>query len=217
VWVPHNESWGVPNLDTCPRQIAFVRALYNLTRALDGSRPVLGNDGWSHAVGDILGVHDYAGRGELLRARYMDRAAVGRTFAEIRPHNNPLLSHGHKLGDEPVVISEFGGLSLRPEGQGDWFGYAQFEDVQAFAEALDDLVLALLESTALAGFCYTQLTDTEHETNGLLTADREPKLPIDQIRGIVTRPSSAIPPEVGAALLRADAARRGTSQPGSAP
>jgi hypothetical protein len=162
-------------------------------------------------------VHDYAGRGELLRARYADRAAVARTFAEIRPHNNPLLSHGHELGDEPVVISEFGGLSLRPEGQGDWFGYAQFEDVQAFAEALDDLVLALLESTALAGFCYTQLIDTEHETNGLLTADREPKLPMDQIRDIVTRPSSAIPPEVGAALLRADAARRGTSQPGSTP
>jgi hypothetical protein len=176
---------------------------------LDGSRPVLGNDGWSHAVGDILGVHDYAGSGDLLRARYSDRAAIARTFAEIRPHNNPLLSHGHELGDEPVVISEFGGLSLRPEGQGQWFGYAQFENVQSFAQVLDDLVSALLGSTALAGFCYTQLTDTEQETNGLLTASREPKLPIEQIRAIITRPSSAIPPEVGAALLRADAARRG--------
>jgi hypothetical protein len=29
----------------------------------------------------------------------------------------------------------------------------------------------------LAGVCYTQLTDVEHEQNGLLTADRQPKLP----------------------------------------
>ena len=27
----------------------------------------------------------------------------------------------------------------------------------------------------LAGFCYTQLTDIEQETNGLLTYDRKPK------------------------------------------
>jgi hypothetical protein len=213
-WVPHNESWGVPNLDTCPRQLAFVRALYNLTRALDGSRPVLGNDGWSHVAGDIMGVHDYAGCGDLLRERYANRAAVERTFAEVRPHHNPLLAHGHKLGDEPVVISEFGGLSLRPEGEGEWFGYAQLDDVQAFSDAFEDLVSALLDSTALAGFCYTQLTDTEQETNGLLTAAREPKLPFDEIRAIVTRPSRATPPEVTAALLRADEALRRTSRTG---
>ncbi|MCW2786798.1 MAG: glycoside hydrolase family 2 sugar binding protein, partial [Marmoricola sp.] len=28
---------------------------------------------------------------------------------------------------------------------------------------------------ALAGFCYTQLTDTYQEVNGLLTMDRQPK------------------------------------------
>jgi hypothetical protein len=113
------------------------------------------------------------------------------------------------------VISEFGGLSLRPEGEGEWFGYAQFEDVHAFAETFEDLISSLLDSIALAGFCYTQLTDTEQETNGLLTASREPKLPIEQIRAIVTRPSSATPPEVGAALLRSDAARRRTLQLGA--
>ena len=35
--------------------------------------------------------------------------------------------------------------------------------------------------TFLAGFCYTQLTDIEHETNGLLTYDREPKVPVEAI------------------------------------
>jgi hypothetical protein len=220
-WVPHNESWGVPNLDNCPRQLAFVRALYNMTKALDGSRPVLGNDGWSHAVGDIFGVHDYAGSGDLLRERYRDRAAIERTFAEIRPHHNPLLAHGHNWGDEPVVISEFGGLSLRPAGNEDWFGYGQFQDAEAFATAYEELVSALLDSTALAGFCYTQLTDTEQETNGLLTAERAPKLPLERVHAITTRPARAIPPEVTAALLREDERRRGpgdtTPAAGSAP
>ncbi|WP_177182636.1 hypothetical protein [Paenibacillus sp. OV219] len=35
------------------------------------------------------------------------------------------------------------------------------------------------------GFCYTQLTDVEQEINGLLTYDREPKLPLDAIKAIV--------------------------------
>ncbi|MCD7996837.1 MAG: hypothetical protein LUH21_06340 [Clostridiales bacterium] len=33
----------------------------------------------------------------------------------------------------------------------------------------------------LAGFCYTQLTDVEQETNGLLYADRTPKLEVERI------------------------------------
>ena len=34
---------------------------------------------------------------------------------------------------------------------------------------------------ALAGFCYTQFTDTYQEINGLLYADRTPKAPLEQI------------------------------------
>ena len=34
---------------------------------------------------------------------------------------------------------------------------------------------------ALAGFCYTQFTDTYQEANGLLFADRTPKAPFDEI------------------------------------
>jgi hypothetical protein len=33
----------------------------------------------------------------------------------------------------------------------------------------------------LAGFCYTQFADTYQETNGLLYADRTPKIPLDEI------------------------------------
>jgi hypothetical protein len=38
----------------------------------------------------------------------------------------------------------------------------------------------------LAGFCYTQLTDTMQEANGLLDERREPKLPVERLRRIVT-------------------------------
>ena len=38
----------------------------------------------------------------------------------------------------------------------------------------------------LAGFCYTQLTDTMQEANGLLGEQRESKLPMEQLRRIIT-------------------------------
>jgi hypothetical protein len=43
----------------------------------------------------------------------------------------------------------------------------------------------------LAGFCYTQLTDTFLEKNGLLTADRIPKAPIAALAA-ATRGADAI-------------------------
>ena len=36
-------------------------------------------------------------------------------------------------------------------------------------------------SELLAGFCYTQFADTYQEANGLLYADRRPKLPLEEI------------------------------------
>ena len=53
----------------------------------------------------------------------------------------------------------------------------------------------MLDSTGIAGFCYTQLTDTEQEQNGLLTADRKPKIPAKQVRAIVGRAARSMPLE----------------------
>ena len=60
----------------------------------------------------------------------------------------------------------------------------------------------MLQSTALAGYCYTQLTDTEQESNGLLTMDREAKLDCDRVRAINSRPSRAVPSEILDALIK---------------
>jgi hypothetical protein len=46
IWVRFNESWGVPELSTTPAPRDAVAAFYHLTRTLDPSRLVVGNDGW---------------------------------------------------------------------------------------------------------------------------------------------------------------------------
>src|SRR6185369_8060081 len=60
-WVPFNESWGVPDLPNVNAQRDFVRGIYHLTKSLDPTRPVIGNDGWEMLVSDIIAVHDYDG------------------------------------------------------------------------------------------------------------------------------------------------------------
>ena len=57
---------------------------------------------------------------------------------------------------------------------------------EQYEEILRGLIFALLESPYLSGFCYTQLTDTAQEANGLCTAERVPKLPLETICEIVT-------------------------------
>jgi beta-galactosidase/beta-glucuronidase len=201
-WVPLNESWGVPDLDRSEQQRSFVRALYAVTRALDPTRPVIGNDGWQHGVGDIFGIHDYAQDPEVLRERYRDRGAIRRTFEEVRPHHHALLGEGGTFDDQPIVISEYGGISCKPRDSDDWFGYGQFSSPEEVLQRYEALTAALLESTALAGYCYTQLTDTEQESNGLLTVEREPKLDCDLVRAINSRPSRAVQSEILDALIK---------------
>jgi hypothetical protein len=43
--VPFNESWGVPDLPDSPAQRHYVQALYHLTKTLDPTRTVIGNEG----------------------------------------------------------------------------------------------------------------------------------------------------------------------------
>jgi hypothetical protein len=108
------------------------------------------------------------------------------------------------------VISEFGGLTMSPGEDEEWFGYGQFEDSEALLAKYAELVEALLGSTALAGFCYTQLTDTEQETNGLLTAARQPKFDPERLRAINSRASKAVPSEILDTFIKeaVDARRR---------
>lgn len=193
-WVPINESWGVHDLAAAPAQIHFVRSLYHLTKSVDPTRPVIGNDGWEIPAADIVGVHDYAGTGESLSTRYGHADALRDIATTSRPGGRRLLLDDVVAG-RPVMLTEFGGLSYAPADGEKWFGYSTVADDEELVARLDQLVTAVVASPALAGFCYTQLTDTEQERNGLLTADRTPKVDPARIRAILTRSAAATPPE----------------------
>ena len=194
-WVPFNESWGVQDIARDRAQRDFVRGVVHLTRAIDPTRPVVSNDGWEQTDADLWTVHDYAGTGEELRARYAVPGGVAAMLTAGRPGGRRVLLDGGPRGgrpDRPVVLSEFGGLSYRPARDEKWFGYSTVTGPEELADRLADLVGAVLDAPDLAGFCYTQLTDTEQETNGLLTADRRPKLPPERLRGVFGRPATAL-------------------------
>jgi hypothetical protein len=191
-WVPVNESWGVPALERFPAQDSLVRSLFHLTRAIDPDRLVIGNDGWEQAETDVITVHDYAARGDVLRERYGSFAGLQHTLMHVQPGYRPVLLPGARRDDTPVVISEFGGISYDPDPPAGWRGYGAVDSPEELLAAVADLVGALLSSPALAGFCWTQLTDTQQERNGLLTADRTPKVPLERIRSIMSAVSAAV-------------------------
>lgn len=188
-WVPINESWGASDIPHEPAQRHYSLALAELTRALDPTRPVLSNEGWEHTDSDILGVHDYCGDPEELTRRYGDAAAFDAVLAGPGPQGRTLAVTARQIeryaaGDAPLMITEFGGLSLRADD--DDFSYTRTSSDTQYAALLGDLFGALRSSPIVAGFCYTQFMDTAQETNGLLFADGSPKLPMETIRRIVT-------------------------------
>ncbi|HZA05985.1 MAG TPA: glycoside hydrolase family 2 TIM barrel-domain containing protein [Propionibacteriaceae bacterium] len=193
-WVPFNESWGVPALPTSADQRALVLGLYHLTKALDPARPVVGNDGWEQVVTDIVTVHDYSADGETLRERYGNKDAVRRTLAEVQPSYHSVVLPELPEARQPVMITEFGGITLISATRGEaWHGYGGEPDATAFLRRYRGLVDALLDSPSVTGFCYTQLTDIEQEQNGLLTDRREPKVPPDLLRAINQRTAASVP------------------------
>ncbi|MGW8378214.1 glycoside hydrolase family 2 TIM barrel-domain containing protein [Streptomyces sp. ODS28] len=185
-WVPVNESWAVPNPGSVPAQRHLMDSLYHLTKSLDPTRPAVSNDGWEISAADIWGVHDYAQEGATLRERYGADAVRRGELPEPWPAARRLLLHGAAHQGQPVVLSEFGGTTFEPREGEEWHGYGTVATPEEFAARLTELVGAARDS-GLAGFCYTQFTDTEQETNGLLDADRKPKLPIAELRRILGR------------------------------
>lgn len=180
-WVPFNESWGVPNLPDTPAQRHWVEALYHLTKTLDASRPVVGNDGWESGATDILGIHDYDARPERIALRYATPELLPKILKRERPGGRALVLQGRAaLPELPVVLSEFGGIALEDVGDGTW-GYSTTANVRELAQRYTALLETVRSLELLSGFCYTQLADTYQEANGLLFADRTPKFPIAEI------------------------------------
>jgi len=195
-WVPMNESWGAHDIATRKDQQAYATALYHLTKALDPTRPVISNDGWEHTTSDIWGVHDYMPNPDVIRGQYHTAEGINDALYGSGPQGwQIMLNKDEKRNGQPVMLTEVGGLSFNPSAGTKWFGYATAKSPEEFTKMLSDIMGAILTSPYVAGFCYTQLTDTEQETNGLLTENREPKIPFEVVRDILNQPAASIPAE----------------------
>ena len=183
-WVPINESWGVPNLPDNPAERHYVQALYHLTNTLDPTRPVIGNDGWESVATDVIGIHDYDPDPERLARRYHADAALPRLFSRERPGGRLLIVGSDSHSEVPVVLSECGGIAFS-HSEGVW-GYSRATSVEAFATMYRRLMETLHSIGLFSGFCYTQFADTYQEANGLLYADRRPKMPLEWIAAATT-------------------------------
>ncbi len=188
-WMPFNESWGVPDLPDSPAQRHYVQALYHLTKTLDPTRPVIGNDGWESVATDIIGIHDYDDRPERIAHRYDADDQLPRLFKRERPGGKMLLLGGSLESDQPVMLTEFGGIAYASDHARTW-GYTRVSTADDLSEAYRLLLEAVHSCSILAGFCYTQFADTYQEANGLLFADRTPKFSLEKMRN-ATRGSGA--------------------------
>ena len=85
-----------------------------------------------------------------------------------------------KGGQKPLVLSEFGGYSYKIKGHSfnpdKTYGYGKFQKREEFVKALTELYMEQVVPCVKNGLCaavYTQVSDVEDETNGLLTYDRK--------------------------------------------
>jgi beta-galactosidase/beta-glucuronidase len=180
-WCPCNErnASGNPGL---------LRTLFQLTKALDPTRPVIDTSGYIHVLSEFYDVHDYDQNVESFTARYQPLAegrdvdiykAKGRDW-DI-PHDG-----------QPFYVSEYGGIWWNPGQKDDksW-GYGGVDgrprSEAEFLARYKGLTEALLRNPGICGFCYTQITDVEQEVNGLVSYNRELKFDPALIRAINTQ------------------------------
>ena len=128
-----------------------ARAASDMVRQLDSSRLIDATSGWyDQRCGDFNSVHNYFRDMKV----WSDRGA-GRAF----------------------FISEFGGFTHRVDGHAaleEAYGYEPYDDKDEWKAAVRALLAEVegLEPKGLVGYIYTQVSDIEEETNGILTYDR---------------------------------------------
>ena len=124
--------------------------MYELLKSLDSSRFIDSTSGWfKKEKSDVESLHVYF---------------------------KPVVT---EKCSRPVVLSEFGGYSYKvPDhvaNEKRTYGYKKYASLQEFQKGIEELYLSQIVPAVKTGLCgaiYTQLSDVEDETNGLLTYDR---------------------------------------------
>ncbi len=183
-WVVFNESWGLRNIRRNEAQSNLATGMYYITKSIDTMRPVISNDGWTHAKSDILTIHHYEQNGERLYEIYntLDKLTKG----DCNNWQQQPYAEGYEYEGQPIILSEFGGAAYAADCNGhlDW-GYGNaVKTPEEFMERFEGVVKAA-EKMHISGYCYTQLSDVEQEVNGLLDENHEPKIPVEEIKKVV--------------------------------
>lgn len=99
--------------------------------------------------------------------------------SDVESVHNYFKKYDFKASDKPVILSEFGGYSLKIRNHcfskiGN-YGYGNAKTVEELTDRIEKLyseeIIPAIDK-GLCGSIYTQLTDIEEETNGLYTYDR---------------------------------------------
>ena len=126
-----------------------AREMTEMVRALDPTRQIDHASGWyDQGAGDIKSLHNYF---RPLKVKPEERAFA---FSEYGGYTYPVQEH---------LYSEKS------------FGYRTYQNQVQYQKAMDALAEKIRELTeqGLAAAVYTQLTDVEEESNGILTYDRK--------------------------------------------
>ena len=157
-----------------------MRIAYDLTKKIDPTRPVNETSGYQHQKTDIWTVHHYEPMPNQLKEALNPKKGVYRNF----PH----FETSYK--NQPYIIDEYGGVwwlptklrkKIRSWGHGDKVRPNSLKEVFDRMEKQTEVVL---KTKHIQGFCYTQLTDVEQETNGVYYYNRKNKFNINKLRNI---------------------------------
>ncbi len=181
-YVLFNESWGIPTINHDKECQDFVNAIGKMTKEKDKTRLVILNDGWFQLTEtEILSLHEYEQNSQVLNDEYQDKNNV--VSNKIINHYGKAFSENNHYQNQPIILSEFGGASLTSS---DGWGYGEKrESINDYKNQLINIFSAVRKLNYLSGYCYTQLSDVEQETNGLFYIDRTPKIPLNEMRKII--------------------------------
>src|SRR6185436_2300286 len=111
---------------------------------------------------------------------------------DLHNYPEPLMPDPGLFGAKRIlVLGEFGGLGLPIENhtwqeKNNW-GYQSFKNKDELFDKYKEFIdrIPFLISKGLSAAVYTQTTDVEIETNGLMTYDRKDiKIPVDKLKAV---------------------------------
>ena len=192
-WCPLNETYEIQR-DRISQLDDVTHGMYLATKLADPTRPVLDASGYSHRVrgADVYDSHSYE---QDPAAFAIEQAGL----ADGAPHTN--LMNGQPMSvafdGQPYFVSEYGGIWWNPDrvdeeqpsdddpARGDSWGYGEsVRNVEEWHARFAGLTDVLLDNPLMFGYCYTQLTDTFQEQNGLYDFERRPKFDIARIAAV---------------------------------